>query len=435
MAKLFSLFLLLSQSLLAWESHYLLTYQALKPMSSVSQEATITPEPLENFVANEKLGLMNLLEQVEHSMSKNPLYPKVPESIRFNTQKNVSLTKQFFMALRVNPDLDYPLFILRDKPTAKEMEFLPVELKKAPLSTLAKLDDGKALKKVTQKEKLSPIAIIATGSEEPDHGMDFYLWDDNNSWFGAKYNLGSQPIGNPLLSFSSQAPFHMGFFHESFVLYLAGGFLKRCYPEYRINQFTMLSRYAFATNHPYWGYRFMGIALHYLQDLTQVYHARVAPVPAAKLIAINFLAIIGFDRLKREMTQILSNKHLGLESYQLGYVKHALSQTDAPILKALRDQSTDKNYGPFSETYPRAVVAKASYDKASLVDELVINALPKILQDARFNFDIHEGKDLFIEVNKKPDEAVKKLDQELVTLMRSFGAHTRKLVGFVQGVY
>lgn len=210
------------------------------------------------------------------------------------------------------------------------------------------MDHGKALKKVAPGQKLSASEILASGSKEPDQGMDFDLWKNNNSRFGALYNFGEQPFGNPLLSFGTQAPFHMGFYHEPALLYRAGDFLKRCYPEYRIMQFMALSRFAFASNHPYWGYRFLGMADHYLQDLTQFYHARVAPdMSLPKLIGINLLAMVGFDQFKRDTTQLLTNKHLGLENYQYGSIKAALAAPNAnsKILKALQDQSSDSGYG------------------------------------------------------------------------------------------
>lgn len=428
--------------LYSWESHYLLTYEALRGMSGISEKPIIESETLENFVNAEKDGLSQLLHQTELLSARSLLdYPAFPKELRFSTKtkQDLNLTKQFLMALRINPDLKYPLFILKELGANKDQSFSLEEIKEASLETLAKIDSGQALKKVIVGQKLSPLEIIATASEEPDHGLDLHLWSDNNSWFGSIYNFGTQPFGNPLLSFSSQAPFHMGFFHESTILYAAGGFLKRCYPEYRINQFMALSRFAFAKGHPYWGYRFLGIALHYLQDLTQVYHATVAPgQSAAKLIGINLLSMIGLDKFKREMTQVLSNKHLGFESYQLGYIKNALkkAQAESPVLKALKDTGGDQNYGAFSETYARLVIAKESHDKASLIDELIKKALPSRLFNPTFNFDIDEkGVDLYIEVTKKANNDIAKLDEALLANMRAFGAHTRQGVRYALGIY
>lgn len=432
-----------SMRLFSWESHYLLTREALKGMKGMSDEATIGAETLDDFVKAERAGLVNLLRQTEMLSARTIMhYPPLPESLYFTGEerKDMSLTKQFLMSLRVNPDINYPLYVLKGPGMAKksDMTFSSEELKHAPLSTLAKLENGQALKKVLPGQKLSPLEIMSH-SEEPDHGMDFYLWEDSNSWYGALYNFGKQPFGNPLLSFGSQAPFHMGFYHEHALLYFAGAFLKRCYPEYRINQFIALSRFAFATGHPYWGYRFLAFADHYLQDLTQPYHARVAPdASVAKLIGINALGMIGYGEPKRATTQLLSNKHLGLENYQLGSVHAALQnpQRDAPILKALGDQSQDQKFGAYSESYARMVIAKESSDRASMVDNLVKSALPARLNDPQFNMDGHDGGvNLFVEVNKNPNEKTAQLDEILLTLMRDYGAHTRQSFRYVLGQY
>src|SRR3990172_2835445 len=70
-------------------------------------------------------------------------------------------------------------------------------------------------------------------ADEPDYGMDIGLWDDNGTAYGKAYGFGKQPFGNPALEFASQAPFHMGFFHESAIVYKAAGVLRRTYPEDR----------------------------------------------------------------------------------------------------------------------------------------------------------------------------------------------------------
>ncbi len=103
----------------------------------------------------------------------------------------------------------------------------------------------------------------------------------------------------------------MGFYHQDRVLYMAAPFLKRTFPALRAYQFATLSAMAFRTGHPYWGWRFAGMSLHYVQDLTQPYHASLAPGQGtAKLIGINTLAMVGFPKAKNEMVTLLSNQHL-----------------------------------------------------------------------------------------------------------------------------
>ena len=53
------------------------------------------------------------------------------------------------------------------------------------------------------------------------NGMDVNLWEDSPSAWGPLYGFGKLPFGNPSLSFATQAPFHMGYYHESPLIYAA----------------------------------------------------------------------------------------------------------------------------------------------------------------------------------------------------------------------
>ncbi|HEV7375731.1 MAG TPA: hypothetical protein VGN95_13510 [Pyrinomonadaceae bacterium] len=75
-------------------------------------------------------------------------------------------------------------------------------------------------------------------------------------------------FGNPAVNISTQAPFHMGFYHQSALVYLAAPFVARTYPLLRVHQFFGLAELALRTGHPYWGWRLAGNAAHYVQDLT-----------------------------------------------------------------------------------------------------------------------------------------------------------------------
>jgi hypothetical protein len=87
----------------------------------------------------------------------------------------------------------------------------------------------------------------------------------------------------------------MGFYHQARVLYWAAPFVGRTYPLLRVHQFLGLAELAFRTGHPYWGWRFTGNAAHYVQDLTQPYHASLLPgVSTLRMLGINLLARYGF---------------------------------------------------------------------------------------------------------------------------------------------
>ena len=106
-------------------------------------------------------------------------------------------------------------------------------------------------------EPVSIAEVIASANDEPDFGMDVGLFADNGTDFGQRYGFGIQPFGNPNLEYSSQAPFHMGFYHLDWLTRAAQPSLLRTYPLWRIALFGELAELAFSTGHDYWGWRFL----------------------------------------------------------------------------------------------------------------------------------------------------------------------------------
>ena len=93
-------------------------------------------------------------------------------------------------------------------------------------------------------------------------------------------------------------------FHEAWVVYKAAPFLLRAYPEYRIHLWRSLAAFALRTGHDYWAWRFAGWGLHYVQDLTQPYHARVLPgVGVTRMLWINTLDLVGIHRPRQAAVQ------------------------------------------------------------------------------------------------------------------------------------
>jgi hypothetical protein len=224
----------------------------------------------------------------------------------------------------------------------------------------------------------------------------------------------------------------MGFFHEDRVIYLAAPFVKKTFPMMRVNQYTSLAALAFKTGHPYWGWRFTGLALHYLQDLTQPYHASLSPGNASlKLIGINVLAMAGFPRLKDEMIVLLSNRHLALEKYQNQLIySAALAKQDGAFEQALRNTAKDGSYPAWSDVYARDVVSLQAHALAPQLVERLVAALPqKYVSDPSFDFGVHEsGIDLVAELNKQSKAKLGPLNSTVDALMGNFGAHSRNLV-------
>jgi hypothetical protein len=415
----------------------MLTYAALGNIPALSVP-TIVPESLESFVMAEKNNLVKVLGDYEQWALKNiKSYPALPRELVFEgkAQDSRLLVKKFLMSIRVNPELSFANFVLYAPamPHRIKNNFSAEEKAHDPVASLFKLRaDAPVVEKIGEHEKVTALEVLASASEEPDHGLDLGLWDDNQSAYAKLMGFGPQPFGNPTVSYSSQAPFHMGFYFEKPFLYWIAGWLKRCYPEYRISMFLTLAQHAFSTGHSYWGYRFLGWALHYIQDLTQPYHAALAPGWSwLRLIALNALEIIGIKTPAQNLRQLLTNRHLALENYEFESVRN-MSSNDL-LKRALSDTSQDKSYVDFYKNYPRKIVAQEAHARANMLDALITKAFP-----ARYVLDpayIFTGTDPSINMRELAFEhnwsEAQKLEMEFLNRMRAFGAHTRNVLKYI----
>ena len=284
---------------LAWSNHAMASYRAFEGMPEVAQAAAVPAEPLESFLAAQAQPIAQLLVQQDAwAQAQLAHYPPLPAALRFDAQVAKqgpqALRKAFLTALRVSPESRLALYIQPDPwAAAPQAERLAHDTVSA-LPERDKDGGGHPFVRLRPGEAVAPLAVLASASDEPDYGMDVNLWEDNPSSWGRSYGFGKIPFGNPNLEFTTQGPFHMGFYYESPVIYMAASFLKRTYPLLRIHQYQGLSELAFRSGHPYWGWRFAGLAMHYLQDLTQPYHASLAPdFSPVRLIGINLMSILG----------------------------------------------------------------------------------------------------------------------------------------------
>jgi len=277
------------------------------------------------------------------------------------------------------------------------------------------------------------IDVVATASDEPDHGFDIGLWEDSGTPYGRLYGFGKQPFGaNPQVEFASQAPLHVGFFHEAAIIYKAGPFLQRTYPEYRIHLYQALAAHALRTGHPYWGWRFAGWALHYIQDLTQPYHARVLPGRSvAGMLWINTLYLAGLKGPRVDAVTLVTNRHLALENYQLHRLRRAYlrGDTNDATLTALRDMSRDPPV-PYTDNSPREVITRESSGYADPLDELLAKTLPhKYTSDPSYVLgETETGVDLLAVVASTGPTGEAAITDSLVRLLGNFGTHTRAFV-------
>ncbi|MGA2551534.1 MAG: hypothetical protein ABSF50_15385 [Burkholderiaceae bacterium] len=420
----------LGQAAFAWSNHALGTWQALSVMPELTGLAPVPAEPLESFLSSEAVGIANLLQAEERWAARMRGYPPVPRALLFRAGATdpAELHRRFAMALRINPNAPLSLFLqlrpganLEGRPRLNEFQV-----------TLAKHSEvvhSLVFVALRAGEAVAVADVLATASDEPDYGLDFGLWSDNGTAFGDVYELGKQPFGNPALEYSSQAPLHMGFYHESPILYMAAPFLRRTFPEYRIHLYASLASFALRTGHPYWGWRFAGWAAHYVQDLTQPYHVRVFPgVGVSRLLWINTLDVVGIHQPKIDAITLISNRHAALENYLWYRMRgdYLHGTFDDPVLQALREHSPDDGE-VFADFTARSVISRQAYDEADALDRALLEATPaRYVNDPSYTLGATEsGVNLYAVISESPAARQEALTAAIVPLLAHFGGHTR----------
>ncbi len=430
-----ALLLATAQSAFAWSAHTLITWQALEGMPEVTR-AKVQVERLEAFVAAEGANLERLLQEQEQWARGNvPSYPARPDALAFkfaaaDGADPAALRARFLQALRLNPESRMALFIeVRPGQATPGKPRLPqVDVNALRRGTTPRESNYVAL---SEGEEVSALDVVASASHEPDFGLDIGLWQNNNTAHGARFAFGAQPFGNPKLNYGTQAPFHMGFYHESPIIFAAAGFLKRTLPEYRIQLFQALASHAFRSGHPYWGWRFTGWALHYVQDLTQPYHARVLPgVGTLRMLWINAIAMAGFEGAKNDAITLVSNRHTVLENYQLNRMLQAYENRDMndPLLRALRDGSRDSEHRVYAATSTRQVVSAEAAAAADALDAVLEKAYAsEYTSDPSRSLSAGDPINLYQVALKTPAQHAA-LEKVVANLLGNTGKHTRALV-------
>lgn len=361
----------------AWEHHPLITWHVVETMPQIGGAAPARAVPLQEFLIAEEAGLADLLA-VHEAWAKSNLrwYAACPDVLAFKVTGNPNdVCNRFFRAIRVNPAIKTPLYTTR----LAGQEFggknvLPPDAVSI-LSNTSMLE-AFVFEELQPGELVHPVDIVSGASNEPDYGMDVGLFSDNGTSIGRVFGFGAQPFGNPNLDYGSQAPFHMGFFHESPIIYLFAGFLKQSFVEYRIHLFKALSEYAFSKGQDYWGWRFMGWGLHYIGDLAMPYHTTVLPrYSTLHMLWINLLDMIGLSKYKNNAVQLVSNRHMALELFQGFTMADACRNNDFtnPSIAALRRERTVPVY---ADDLPRNALAKASHGLSAKIDKAVENYMP-----------------------------------------------------------
>ena len=403
----------------AWSEHEMILYPMFQSMPEVTKAKPVKAETLASFLVAEGKGLEKALradEEWNRINLKN--YRPLPDSLLFKATANPKeAIKRFCDAARISDHYYYNLYI-RKMPNSSSTGAAIVKGSGLTfLKDLSDIDDRTFLR-VLPGKSVNVLDVLGTASDEPDMGIDIGLFQDNGTAQGKKLNFGVQPFGNANLEYSSQAPFHMGFYHESGIVYTLAGFLKETYPEYRIHQFKVLSEYAFKTGHAYWGWRFMGWGIHYLSDISMPYHAVVLPgVSTAKMLWINAKAMAGKDQAKKDAIQLVSNRHGALEKYQKYATRDQFARKGADILN-----TSGKTAVPvYNDKVPRENVSKMAANQAKETDRILVECMPKqYVSDPKVEFNDLPGTDKILDtvLKEKGQQCIDKMNAQNALLFK-----------------
>jgi hypothetical protein len=423
----------------AWSNHALGTGPALEGLAELRAAPAAVVEPLEAFLRAEGPALEQLLAAEERwARGQMPSYPPRPDALAFRAvppggaeDTAAEWRRRFVATVRINPESRLALFLQR-LPGQDDAGHDPLNWSR--VTTLAAASAQIAARFVTLREgeRVAPIDVLTTASDEPDYGLDIGLYEDNGTAAGKAYGMGRQPFGNAAYEYSSQAPLHMGYFHEAAIVYRAAPYLGRTLPEYRVHLWQSLAVHALKTGHAYWGWRFAGWALHHVQDLTQPYHARVLPgIGTARMLWISLLDMAGWHGPKDDAITLVTNRHTAIENYQYHLMQGALrrGETGHPALQALRGPPTDRP-GAWRDDTLREALTRESADAGDALDATLEASLPaRYIAEPGYNMGVTEpGLDLATVVAQGPAEARQRLDAMLDRLLGHFGAGTRAFV-------
>lgn len=414
----------------AWSEHARMSYYALAPLQPLSS-SSVRAESLEEFVWAQRVELSEFFAREESRLRADvPGYTVHPDKVLFaaNTPRG-KIVSAFRRAARLSPVARLPLAVY----VPPGATFPGVRATQSDLTGFkdAEFAQHSRYVRVRSGQNVPALYVVAGGCDEPDMGLDIGLFSDSKTPEGEAYGFGPQPFGNPNLEYSSQAPFHMGFYHEAGIVYKLAPFLSHTHAEYRIRLFRELARLAFEKGHSYWGYRFSGWALHYIQDLTQPYHSVVLPgVSTLSMIWKNLLAILGFDQAKKDAIQLVSNRHSAIEAYQ--YERMLGLEAQPNPADSLQRALAGNAEVPFSNTGIRQRIAKRAAATAGELDRALERTMPeRVVSDPTFELaGSPEQKKLVSMVAATSPTATKELEDTLAKLFGEFGNHSR---GFFSG--
>ena len=391
---------------LAWGAHSFPTYRALERVPELSEAPTVVVEPLEAFLRSEEKTIEVLLASQEAwAMAQLAPIPERPAGLAFlaDPERSDDTRKQaFLMALRMAPAAKFALFVQPDpwagNGTAPSGS-LPITAVSTSLDPVA--GTSYRLAPLRAGDWVTPLSVVASATDEPDFGLDNFLWEDSPSDWGRAFGFGKIPYGSANVASSSQEPLHTAYLRESPLTYVALPTLRRNFLLLRNYQFSTLSALAFRTGHAYWGWRFAGLALHYVQDLTQPLRASLLQGDSSlRLLGAGVLASAGWRSVQQDyLAQISVRLHAveRLEAELLQGLQTPRRESPASALdKALHNTEKDHTHPDWSDHYLRDTVAPQAANLANRLGALMQSKWPlehsetdPVLLEGLANFGIH----------------------------------------------
>ncbi|PLW83422.1 hypothetical protein CWI75_07425 [Kineobactrum sediminis] len=375
--------MLTSSLSMAWSDHATLAWPLLRAMPEVAAAPPLEVETLQTFLTAQAQPVAQLLgEHEQWARTSMPHYAPLPDELTFTpSAEGEALERSFLEAIRVNPTRSYQPY--RQMMAYEALSATDSIIDVSELTFLRGTIESNRSRyvKLGSGDTVPAASVVASASDEPDFGLDIGLYEDNGTEHGARYGFGVQPFGNPNLEYSSQAPFHMGFYHLDWLSQRAQPGLLVTYPMYRTELYRKLATLAFAGGHDYWGWRFMGWGLHYVGDLAQPYHA--VPLPGIGLVESLWTVVTS---QVGAAIQLVSNRHGVIEAFQMGVVTNAVQARhwEHPTLSQVAQLQATK---PWTSSTLVDDLALSSVQGAPGLDGALERWVPpKLVSDATFEF-------------------------------------------------
>lgn len=430
------LFFPLQNNCWAWGQHSSASYRALENLPEISTAELVEVQTLDTFLKAQEHNIQKLLHKQEIWAQENVKnYPRLPHNLKFiagNFRNDAQRRQSFISALRLAADTRFALYLQTDPRLPNPTELSPLATDIVVSPSVQKWVQASHFYNIKPGQKITALSTLATATDEPDWGFDMLLWEDSPSSWGKTYGFGTQPFSSVSGPLASQSPFHSGFYFEQRLVNVANPRLSENYPLMRIHQFSTLAELAFTTGHDYWGWRFLGNGLHYLQDLTQPYHASITPgETSAYLAGLHLLDSLGMSQRKNELFLKNSNRNLMLDRYQTQMLqKQSNKRYDSIAEVALKNTMLEDRLPKWNFQYPKNVVAKEAFLFSEKLAETLSQTLPeKLLNDPYFDFSQQRPDfDLMTLVAQSGAEKQLELEGTIARLLEQFGIHSRQMV-------